>query len=287
MIIRAARRILRTMQHWNEIDGSLLAAGVSFYASLATFPLIMVMLSIFGFILRFTGYGADLQQKLMQFVSDQSSEKLAEQLSGLLKQIETGAFLSGPIGLIFLITLSMALFVNFERAFHRIWNTPSEPSGVLRSIRRVLLHRLKAFLMLLGVALIIMLNFASNTAIEVVSEFIGDFEFAKGWWRTVHLIASVLLNVLLFTAIYQTLPRTHVPWKQAVKGGVLAALIWEIGRTILATFVITDKYSAFGVVGVFMGLLLWTFYASAVILLGGTYVFVSGEMEQEAGTHKR
>ena len=280
-MFRLARRIYRTIQHWNEVDGSLLAAGVSFYASLATFPLLMVLLSAFGFILRFTGYGADLQARMMQFVSDQSSERLAEQLSGLFKQIETSAFLSGPIGLIFLITLSMALFVNFERAFQRIWNTTAEPAGILRSIRRVFLHRLKAFLMLLGVALIIILNFSANTAIEVVSEFVGDFEFSKGWWRTVQVGASVVLNALLFATVYQTLPRSHVPWKQAAQGGLLASMIWEIGRTILATFVITDKYSAFGVVGVFMGLLLWTFYASSVILLGGTYVFVSGQETAE------
>jgi membrane protein len=54
----------------------------------------------------------------------------------------------------------------------------------------------------------------------------------------------------------------------------LAAVVWEIGRMILAAFLIGNKYSAYGVVGSFIAVMLWIYYASTVVFLGAEYVQV-------------
>ena len=56
---------------------------------------------------------------------------------------------------------------------------------------------------------------------------------------------------------------------------MLAAAIWEIGRQILASLLIGTRYAAaYGVLGSFIGLMLWCYYGVAVLLLGAEFIEV-------------
>ena len=83
---------------------------------------------------------------------------------------------------------------------------------------------------------------------------------------------TVGLNCLLFTVIYKILPKAAVRWRDAAAGGLLTALTWQIGQRVLESIVISNNYSAYGVVGSFLAVMLWMYYASAVILLGAEFV---------------
>jgi membrane protein len=55
----------------------------------------------------------------------------------------------------------------------------------------------------------------------------------------------------------------------------LTAAAWEIGRQLLALFIARSKYtSAYGVIGAFLAVLLWCYYAVTIILLGAEYIQV-------------
>jgi uncharacterized BrkB/YihY/UPF0761 family membrane protein len=59
----------------------------------------------------------------------------------------------------------------------------------------------------------------------------------------------------------------------ALRGGVLAALIWEVGREILGVFLIGMRYtSAYGAIGSFIAILLWCYYAISILFFGAEYV---------------
>ena len=192
------RSVWRTGHYWNQIDGSLLAASVSFYACFSVFPAILVLLSAFGFFLQYTGYSQDYEKQILLYLSDQTSQEMAGQIHQLMQQIETGAVVSGPLGLVFLMMIALTLFVNFERAFTKIWDIKGDSQGVLAGIIDVALHRVRAFVMLMAIGLLVFLNFFSHMAIDIVAGYVGDFRFSQSWWRIVHLVSSLTLNMLLF-----------------------------------------------------------------------------------------
>ncbi len=138
-----------------------------------------------------------------------------------------------------------------ERAFHCVWQTSAEPATILVILKRILFFRLRAFLMLLGIVFIVVLNFAANISIEMFAQHVGDWVASERVWRWVHVGASVLLYALMFTSVYQAVPKEKVYLRHAIQGGILTACSWEIGRYVLATLVVNERYNAFGVVGVF------------------------------------
>lgn len=97
-------------------------------------------------------------------------------------------------------------------------------------------------------------------------------------WRGLELILPVAINALAFATLYQFLPRVRIRWSDAWRGGLFAAIVWEIGRLLVAKLLIGNHYaSAYGVIGCFMAIMLWGYYAMSVVFLGAELVQVLGE----------
>lgn len=284
MIGRSAQETLR---QWNRVHGSLLAASVSFYACFCVFPVILILLASFGFFLQNTVWGQNYEQGLIRYLADQTSEALASQVQGLLHQVEAASIVSGPVGVFCLLMTALTLFVNFERCFAIIWERQDRSQGLLSSVLEVMVFRIRGFLLLLMIASLIFVNFVSYFAIEVIAKWLGEFHHAQRWWQLTHLGSSLSLNAILFSLIYRTLPRQRIWWRHAFQGGCLAALTWEVGRYFLAWLVISDKYQTFGVVGVFMGLMMWAYYGTYVVLLGATLTRVTAQAREAALRQRR
>ena len=261
---------------WQEDEVSLLAASVSYYAALSFFPLLLILTAGMGLFLEFSGWGQDAQHRLLDFIGSQTSTALARQVEQILAEVRTRAIIGGPVGLLVLLFAAITIFYHVELSFERIWRVPGQGGkGILAAIRDVLFHRLRAFLMLLSVGLLVICNFISGMALSTVTALTNDLiPQISGLWRFAPIVLSVALNFLAFTLVYKTLSKGPVRWKEASDGGLIAAIVWEIGRQTLAALVIGDKYGAYGVIGSFIALMLWVYYSSAVVFLGAEYVKV-------------
>ena len=83
-------------------------------------------------------------------------------------------------------------------------------------------------------------------------------------------------------------PRDHhadVAHLAAADPGLLAAVVWSIGQSILLSLVVSEQYSAYGIVGALMAVMFWFYYASAVVFLGAEFTrALSAEAEASPGT---
>jgi len=276
LALRFPRHLLRAYRRWQEDDGSLMAAAVAYYAALSFFPLMLVLIAGLGFALRFTQWAQDAQQQLLTAIGESASPEVGAGVATLLEQVEEKAALGGPLGLVVLLFAAAALFAHFERAFDRIWNVPSAPpTGLLRTVIDIAFYRLRAFLMLLGVGLAVIVVFFASLTLAAVKAGAADLLPAAGWvWWGVEVGIGVALNTGLFTLIYALLPKVTVRWTEALRGALLAAVLWEVGRLVLTAFLLTEKYSAYGVVGLFIAIMLWIYFAATVLFLGAEYVQV-------------
>ena len=80
------------------------------------------------------------------------------------------------------------------------------------------------------------------------------------------------MNAVLLTTLYKTLPRAKVSWSAASRGGVLASVLWEVSRQVLTVLMFGGNYTAYGVVGSVMALMLWVYIAASVFFFAAEYV---------------
>ncbi len=272
---QVAKDLYQAYNNWEEDDGTHYAASVSFYIAISFFPLIMVLLSLTGAVLGFTGWGRDARQRLLNLIADQTAPVVAEQIDAILENLQQGAAVSGPIGLLTLLFLAVTVFVHFDSAMDRMWNVRRpDTGGVISAIRRALVDRLRAFLILMGVGGFALAGFFVNMVLSGAAEFAERLPLHKPIWTTVTFATAVGLNWLLLTVVYRAIPKVPVRWSEAARGALFAALMWEIGRRILAAYVIGSRYSVYGIVGAFVAVMLWIFYAVTILFLGAEYIQV-------------
>lgn len=269
-------RLKRTIRHWLEVDGTFLSAAVTFYAALALFPLILVLLSLFGWTLASSERVQQWRAQILESITERTSQEFSEIVSSQLDIIEANASVTGSIGILTLLAFAIAVFVNLEKAFDKIWQRPRVKLGFVSKLKRFLFGRLKAFLMIGLLMIMVFANSIFNIYLHEMEAFVPEaFQSGYLWW-SVQVAAEITLNALVFTGAFQILTREKVKWRHAIYGAFLTALLWQPGRFFIATFLISERYTPFGVVGAFLAVQLWLFYGILAMLFGATVVCVAG-----------
>lgn len=270
------RKLPKVYERWQNDDGPLMAAAVAYYAALSFFPLLLVLISGLGLVLQYTYWGQGAEQQVLSTISNYASPVVRDKVATMLNHVQRNAALGGPLGIVTLIFASVTLFVHFEKAFDRVWNVDSPKSkGIFAAAKNVLITRLRAFLMLSGIGTLILGVFIAGMVLSTLRSWTADYlPYAKWVWWGLGIGASVTVNTCVFTLLYRLLPKVRVRWSEAFRGGMLAASFWEASRLILAAFVLGNKFSAYGIVGSFIAIMLWIYIASSIIFLGAEYIQV-------------
>jgi len=262
---------------WSEDDASSLAAAVAYYLALSLFPMLLLLTSAFGLLLEFTEIGQGAQEQLLVTVAKHGSPVIEEQVAQVLNQLKSQSLVGGPFGVLAAILAAIAVFAQLDRGFDRIWRIQSVRGQTLKTtVLGVLRHRLLAFSMLVGLGGMLVALFIAGMVFAQVRTFAGStipsLSIVFNWMQ---LAFVVLANAALFTMVYKWLPKKRVEWNEAVRGGLLVAVIWELGRVVLGFFLIGMRYtSAYGVIGSFIAILLWCYYGMSIFFFGAEYVQV-------------
>jgi membrane protein len=277
---RFFRRLLAAYQVFSQQGGPLLAAAIAYYLAFSLFPLILVLMAGLGWAFRFTASGQNAQQRILDVVAEQASPALSQQLATALGSVESHAASGGVIGAVVLLATALAIFTQIDYAFDRLWeNSAGAETGWRERLKQLVFIRLKALSMLMAVGAFVIAVMVSSLVWRGVEENAASVVNLSPWIeRLVQPLVHVLLNMLAFTAMYRFLPKITVHWWAALAGGLLASALWEIGRQVLAAYVVGDKLpTAYGLIGSFMAVMLWTYYAMLVVLFGAAFTRVVNE----------
>jgi membrane protein len=260
---------------WAEDDAGSMAASVAYYLALSLFPMLLLLTSGIGLYLRFTNTGKNAEQQILSTVETYASEDVKIHIEQVLGNLRDHSLVSGPFGVAAAILAAIGVFAQIDRGFDRIFRIPAKKSSSFSgTIGRVVKHRFFAFVMLLSLGGMIVVLFTASMLLAQVRSITGQtlpvMAHAFSW---VELGFTMVANSLLFTLVYRVLPKRQVRWTDALRGGVLAAIIWELGRELLGVFFIGMRYtSAYGAIGSFIALLLWCYYAISILFFGAEYV---------------
>jgi membrane protein len=274
-IRRFLTRVWRAYLGFSQHDGSLVAAGIAYYVALSFYPLMLVLVAGIGYAVRGTEYGNHVEQQILESIASQFSPDLSEQVRLALEAATAQAPTGGLVGVLALIVTAVAIFAQVDYAFDRIWNLGVQRQESWRQwLVRHVFARFKALAMLLGVGgFLILAMFASFiwSAVQAVTVVRSDpwLSWACG------LAINVALNLLALTVIYKYVPKPRIYWREALSAGLVVAPLWEIGRQLLSIYFKRLNYpTAYGIIGSFLAIMLWAYYAMLIVLFGAEYVRV-------------
>jgi membrane protein len=237
----------------------LLASSISYYATLALGPLLLILLSIASLI------GEDIKfliLKQVSFLAPNLTDTLNLIFSNLHERVDLGS-LSGVLGLIFLIFLSSLVFKQFRFAFDVIHGDYNP--RLKKSIRIFLKERF--FVMSIGIAMCA-LFFISLFIVPAFNFLLSHFIHGYFLNYTMNILLNLGILLFIFTGFYFFTPSRKSQIRHCLQMAFITSLGFIIGNFLMSLYMKKlAMQSLFGAAGALFIFLLWTFYSSLIIFL--------------------
>jgi membrane protein len=243
-------------------SGFFLAAGLAFFFLVCVVPLLLLAVSMLGFVLSSESAAQDVVSQLTRNFPVYRREIT----STILRIVETRA-VSGIAGMAMLIFFSTPLFGATRLVLHRMLGVRTGGGYV----SNLLLDS--------GMVLVLTILLFASISVTWLYQWFQEFilrprHLATEWAYGITMTFSVMLSTIMFYFGYHYVPRRRPRVWAALIGGLLAALLWEVAKQLFRLYIrnvgVYDQI--YGPLGVLVAFVMFVYYSAIVFVFGGAYV---------------
>jgi YihY family inner membrane protein len=229
-----------------------LAALVAYYGFFSLFPLLLVLVTVLGFLLHSDPHLRDriVSSALAQF------PVIGDQLRGNVGGL-SGSGVGLAVGLVGLLWGGLGAMQAMQNAMNGVWNVPmkNRPNFIGTRVRAVLM------LGVLGAAIV------ASTLVAGIGVSGANRPLAI---RVVGLVLTVAVDLGLFLLAFRVLTDLDLRWGQLLPGAAVAAVAWAILQIVGGYYVshqLKGASQTYGMFAVVIGLLSWLYLQAQLTLL--------------------
>lgn len=285
---QTSRLLLRTSLKWQKDNCMDMGAALAYYALFSLVPTVLVILSIFGFLV---GPNTYIHSQILLLAQEALPPEANQTVREVLVQLNQDSVGVGVTGFLLILIAASSFFTALDRAFDIIWETPSLPpvrSGVSKVAIAFIKRKAFSFLLVLGSGGILLISLLSNIIIRIVlrllTEFNDQFSLieidAVTTLQLLQLTSSFLLLTLVLMVLFKALPSVRVAWGDVWLGALITAVLFLIVQNLVSRSVISfgSQFNSYGVVGGVMVLMLWIYFTSQIFFWGGEFTYIYAQM---------
>jgi membrane protein len=257
----------RTFKEFQEDNITDWAAALTYYAVLALFPAVLVLVALLGIFGQFPQTTNALLDIVRQISGDQTGlDGLENTINGVVQNKGGAGALLG-IGLLTALWSASGYIGAFMRASNAIYEIPEgRQFWKLRPLQVIVTLAMVMLVALLAISLVTTgpVAEAVGDQIGLGDEFVTIYGIAK--WPLMALIVLCMLAVLYYSAPNAKLPK----FRWITPGAVLALVIWIIASAAFGFYVANfGSYNkTYGTLGGAISLLVWLWITNIAVLLG-------------------
>jgi membrane protein len=268
-LVRFAARRLRE-EKLPQVAGSL-----TFTTTLALVPLLTIVLAIFT---TFPVFGTARTALETYFVQTGMPKGISNTIISNLTQFASKATRLSAVGAVALMITSTAMMSMVERAFNQVW-------GVRRP--RPLVQRVMIYwaLLTLGPLLFGLSLTATSQLFTATGGLAKSVPFIGAVFYTV---MSVGLTTGAYALLYMAVPNRYVDWRDALWGGLAAALAFELAKRLFAVFIRQFPTYAiiYGALAALPLFLVWMYVSWLITLVGAVVTAALPVVKYERWWHQ-
>ncbi len=258
----------RALSGWWNDNVPRLGASLAYYTLFALAPIIIVAITVAGFVFGTETVQREVTDQIGGLVGDQGARAVNAMVDASTKRGGNG--LATAIGLITFFLGATGAFLELQTALNGIWRVKPKPDA---GIKDMLLQRLLSFGLVIGVGFVLLVSLLVSAALSALNRYLGAIvpEIAVVW-QGVNAVVSLGVVTLLFAMIYQFLPDVDLRWRDVWVGGLVTAGLFTIGKFLIGFYLGTSGVAtSYGAAGSVVVLLVWVYYSSQIVLLGAEF----------------
>ena len=271
MIKKIWHLIKTTVIAWSDDYAPSMGAALAFYTLFSIAPLLLIVLSITGFVFGAEAARGEIAGQLQNLMGEQSALTVQALLQNINKPSD--GIVATIIGILLLLIGATSVFGELQSALDRIWRAPERPiaSGIIAFLR----SRLLSFGIIFGIGFILMVSLIFNAALSAVSQW-SSLQF-KQWFiilNGVNIVFGFVMTTAMFALIYKYIPSVKIRWGEVWIGALITAILFTAGKFLIGLYMTTSAVaSGFGAAGSVVALLVWVYYSAQIFLLGAEFTW--------------
>ena len=268
----------KTADRFDDIEGFRLGAAFSYYATFAIFPLVLLTVTVVGFVIGDDGPARDRIVGAMGG-ADASVRAVIDQTFTTMQQSHGARKTSAVIGSVSLLFSASGAFVELDSTLNKIWKvTPRTAKGIAGKIRIFLDERLYGFACVAGVGVLMLASLVASATLSFVAHG-ASYRLTPALLQTAELATSIALLSAGLAAAFHFVPRSRPAFRHVMPGAVLTTALLTVLKGVFALYLSRlTSYSAYGIVGGVLALATWIYLSSQLVIFGATLTRVHCEM---------
>ncbi|BAO88190.1 YihY/virulence factor BrkB family protein [Caballeronia cordobensis] len=270
---------LGALKQFSENRCAAMAASIAFYSAFSLAPTLVMVIAVAGWIFGPEAARGQLFHQVNGLIGDQAASGVQSIVENAHRSSGTG--IAAIISFVLLAVGASATFSSLNTALNIVWPMAGDARSSIMTMVRV---RLVSFGLVLGVAFLLIVSLVLDTAIQAVGMWLWANSPFVIVGDIVQLVAGLAILTVAFGALLKFLPDAPVQWRDALVGGLVAALLFSAGKKLFALYLThAGTASAFGAAGSLAVLLMWLYFSAAVLLLGAEFSAARARLHDPRG----
>jgi len=234
----------------------VVAGYLSYVCLMSLVPLLVVMLSVMTAFPIF----AELQQSIEQFVYQNFMPAAGDVVQQYLTGFVSNASKMSAVAITFLFVVAFFLISAIDKSFNKIWQV---------SKQRRTITSLAMYWMVLTLGPVLVGASIALTSYFVSLMSLGDYD-VLGLFDLLLRALPLFASILAFVILYMAVPNKAVPFKFALTGAFMAALLFEFAKKGFALYLTAfPSYQViYGALATIPILFLWVYLSWLIVLMG-------------------
>lgn len=271
--------LVETGRRWADDRCYGMGASLAFYAIFSVFPLLLLLTTLFGYLL---GSRGSISDTLINYIASSGSpgvRALLDETLASMQQHQTARGVGAITGIFTLFFGASGVFSELDYSLNFIWRVPPSPAvGIWASIVGTVRGKAIALALVAAAELVALVSVILGTGLSSFADSAQSCIRDPGFWQVVETVISTVFLAVVVAAIFRTLPRAYVAWRDVAAGAALTAVLFAILKRLLAWYLAhVVSYAIYGAVGAVLGLLMWIYLVSQIFFFGAEFSRVYAE----------
>lgn len=233
------------------------ASALTFSSLLSIVPIITVCIAILSALPLYNTVIYQVENFIIAHFITTSGNDIQSYLRGI---VNNALHLSG-ISILFLAVVAIQMINTLEHALNTIWR--------IKNTRNFLSALILYCTILMSAPLLMGTGFIINSLL-VASKLFDNHFISSTLIKFALSLTPILLSTVAFSLIYLFIPNHHVPLKNSLLGGILAAVLFELAKSGFGIYIthFSDYHIVYGSLAAIPIFLLWLYLSWCIVLLG-------------------
>lgn len=267
----AARMLKKTLYKWIEVDSFEHASALSFATLFSMAPTLVIIIGLCAIFFEQEAVEGRIFFEIRNLVGVEG----ADAIQRILRQAAEGRKTTATVlGILLTLAGASAAFSQMKSSLNRLWAVRPEPA--VNDLLYFLRTRLLSLAMVIVIGFLLMVSLAVSALLAAFGSAIAAYAAVPEWLLGAFNAAlSIAVITVLFATIYKVLPDVQLRWRDVFLGALFTSVLFTAGKGLIGIYIgKSGVTSVFGAAGSLVIVMLWVYFSSLILFLGGAFTRV-------------